>query len=143
MQYDDNVNIIADIGQPRELSGVRVMAYLLESSTAKAGYKVGKVTAFTSQDRKSWHEAGAVEHSKAEANDCGVAFFVPLTGKARYVKLAVEKAPGTSRMLLGQIEILGTEPIVPVKKTVPAAAADAREEGPRRRALGGRRAVPL
>ena len=118
VQYDENVNIVADLGQPRELSGVRVMAYLLESSDAKTGYKVGKVTAFTGDDRKTWRKAGAVEHSQAEAGDCGVTFFVPLATKARYVKLDVEKAANASRMLLGQIEIAGTETTAPAKQTV-------------------------
>ena len=118
VQYDDDVNIIADLGQSCELSGVRLMAYLLESSDAKTAYQVGKVTAFTSGDRKTWQEAGTVEHSKAEASDRGVIFCVPLTTHARYVKLNVEKAANAGRMLLGEIEIAGPKPAVPVDKVL-------------------------
>ena len=107
VQYDDNVNITADLEQSRELTGVRLMAYLRESSDPKTGFKVGKVAVFTSNDGKDWQPVGVVEDAKAEVVERGVVFYLPVTTKARYVKLAVAKSPDTSRVVLGEIELLG------------------------------------
>jgi flavin-dependent dehydrogenase len=107
VQYDDDVNITADLEQPRDLTGVRLMAYLRESSDPKSGFKVGKVAVFTSNDGKDWQPAGAVQDAKAEVVERGVVFNVPVTTKARYVKLAVTKSSEANRLVLGEIELLG------------------------------------
>ena len=130
------------ISPPRDLAGVRVMAYEREDSDLKTGFKVGRIAVFTSDDQKSWQPAAVVESAKAEAVDQGVIFFTSLAAKARYVKLTVEKAPGEGRILLGEIEILGPAAAA-VAQHPPAAAAHARQEDPRRSPPHGRSAVSL
>jgi hypothetical protein len=107
VEYGQSVNIVADLERARDLTGVRVMAYQRDF---KKGFKVSRITIFTSDDRQNWRQAAAIEN-KAEAADEDAIFFTPLAAKARYVKLAIEKAPDAARILLGEIEILG--PAVP------------------------------
>ena len=106
VQYDENVNIVADLGKACDLAGVRVMAYLRDASDPKLGFKMERVAVSTSDDQQQWRPAGVAENARAEMVERGVIFFIPMTSKARYVKLAVEKSREAGRLLLGEIEIL-------------------------------------
>ena len=110
VQFSGDVNITADLQQPREITEVRLMAFRRESADRKTGFKVAGVTVWTSQDGKTWKEEAVAK--AREVDDLSV-FSAPLAANVRYVKLAVKKAPELDRMLLGEIEIIGQKKVTP------------------------------
>lgn len=110
VQYDGDVTITADVGKPTEIDGVRVGAYFREAGS-KNGFKVESITAWTSDDKQSWQEAGSLKNTNTEELSL---LSIPVKAKARYVKLAVKKTADVSRLLLGEIEILKPMPAVAI-----------------------------
>lgn len=126
VQYDGNVNLIADLGEAQEVTEVRLMAFQREQgkplpaakgakSLVLSGFKVSRVTVSTSDDKKAWKQQAEVKNTGAEET---VVLSSPLQGKTRYLKLAIEKADDVSRVLLGEIEIIGER-----KKAAPLTTA--------------------
>ncbi len=106
VQFDQDVNITVDLGQTREIAAVNLWAY---HSSGSAAYRVGSLTVSTSDDAKAWESGRTVQPPKDQA-DTVYSLTAPLSGRARYLKLAVGKAPSAQRMLLGEIEILAPAP---------------------------------
>ncbi len=105
VQYDANVNLTADLGQAEEIQEVRLMLFRRLGSTAEDNFDVKDVTVLTSNDGQTWNRVAAVEN-QAPAADQAV-LKVPVGAAARYVRLSVRKPEGFSRMLLGEVEIVG------------------------------------
>jgi len=108
VQYDDDVNLTLDLGEPRDVAGVHVWTY---QRTGSSGFRVRDVTVFTSDDKRAWREGGTVDG--ATSKNLGDASFnlpVRLSTRTRYLKLHVRKAPGAARILLGEIEVVGPVP---------------------------------
>ena len=106
VQFDQDVNITVDLGQPRDVAQVNLWAY---HGSGAGGYRVGRFTVSTSDDAKAWKPGTAVQPPK-EQTDTSYSLTAPLSGRARYLKLDVRKAPGAPRMLLGEIEVLAPPP---------------------------------
>lgn len=108
VQYDDDVNLTLDLGEPRDVAGVHVWTY---QRTGSSGFRVRDVMVFTSDDERSWREAGTVDG--ATSKNLGDASFnlpIRLSTRTRYLKLHVRKAPGAARILLGEIEVVAPAP---------------------------------
>lgn len=106
VQYDDDVNIVLDLGAPKDISRIRVYAYHQRSP---AGYRVGRIALGTSDDKSAWQPAGEIKNT-SDGSENLIELSAPLRARARYVKLFFEKAPGAERMLLGEIEVVGPAP---------------------------------
>ncbi len=102
VQYDGDATITADLGKPQELRKLRVMAY---RRPGEGGFDVQSITVFTSDDQKNWRQV-AVLQSPEEDGEL-IVFAAPVEAKARYVRLAAKKPAEVSRMLVGEIELIG------------------------------------
>ena len=105
VQFNDDVNLVFDLGEPKEIQSFRLMCY--RRATGKDAYRVGIVEVFTSDDGKTWTKrCGTTANSNQIATHLdGASGDVGAT--ARYVKLALKKHPAAARMLLGEVELIG------------------------------------
>jgi len=110
VQYDGDVNITADLGKPQQLSEVRLIYY--SRPRGESAFDVKSVTIFASDDQQSWRQLATVPSQQrvaiseaAVAN--GFVLSAPIAAKTRYIKLSVQKSDEASRMLLGEIELVG------------------------------------
>lgn len=101
VQYDSDVSIVTDFGSVKEVDSAYLLAYQRPND-----FTVGKVTVFTSNDKKDWQQKlvlknHAIKQGRFEGNPVELA--VDLGVKTRYVRFDVEKAKGSSRILLAEI----------------------------------------
>jgi hypothetical protein len=120
VQYDGDVTLTVDLPQEQEIAQVGVMAY-----QRKGDFRVGTVTVYTSDDKKEWRQVGAVKNAPAqqeEKRDECVPLLTAVSGKTRYLRLALKQSPDAKRILLGEIVVLGPRPAassgVPVLRLV-------------------------
>jgi hypothetical protein len=102
VQYDEDVNITVDLGLPRDVAQVNLWAF---HQSGAGGYRVGSLAVSLSDDGKKWRPGVTVEPPR-ELTEISYRLPATLSGRARYLKLAVKKAAGAKRMLLGEIEVL-------------------------------------
>ena len=106
VQYDGDVEIVADLGKTAEVTNTHVLVY-----QRRGGFEVRDVVAFTSDDGNTWTRRGQVRnallHQGNFEQDC-IPLTIQVNAKARYVKFAVAKTDHVERMLLGEIVIQGT-----------------------------------
>jgi len=111
VQYDGDVSIVADLQEAKEIDEVRLMVFYRGSASERArNFVVRDVTVFTSDDKETWKEVGAIEN---ESTEDPTVLSVPVDAKTRYVKLDVKKADDVDRILLGEIEIVEPGPATP------------------------------
>lgn len=103
VQFDDDVNIVVDLGATKDVAQVRVHAY---HQMTGPGYRVGSITIATSNDKSQWQQAAVIENNRTWG-ETSIELSAPLTAKTRYLRLFFRKAPGATRMLLGEIEVVG------------------------------------
>lgn len=119
VQYNADVTITADLGKPQPVRAVRVMVYRrASSSTAGSAFDVASVAVSCSNDQKDWQAVKTVPNDQP-LDEC-VTLAIPVEVEARYLKFEVRKPEAVSRILLGEIEIIG-----PPKEAAPALAAPA------------------
>ena len=112
VQYEQEPTILADLGQTQRVGKVRIMAYQRTSGKGGTNFKVDRIAVATSTDQKTWQAAPEVvnpDQESGSSQDACVQIQVPVNQPARWVKLVFTKAPGSARILLGEIEIVGTE----------------------------------
>ncbi len=102
VEYAGDVNVLVDLAKPRDVAKVNVWTY---HRSGPGGYAVQSVTVFTSDDKKSWQQAAVIPSAK-NAGEMSIHLSGGFSARARYLKLLVKKAPGASRILLGEIEVL-------------------------------------
>lgn len=106
LQFDGDVRIVADIGDRREIGGIRVVTYVQKGGRSA---RAGRVTVFTSDDHRRWRQAAVLEGGKPGGAADLQTFFAPLKAEAHYVRFDVTKAADAKRLLLAQVEVLGKE----------------------------------
>jgi hypothetical protein len=111
VQYDADVNITADLGKPQQVKEVRLMYYSRPSGDG-SGFDVKSVTIFAGDDKQSWTQLAVLpSQQRTVMNEApvGSGFLLagPIAVQARYVKLSVQKGDNASRILLGELEIIG------------------------------------
>jgi hypothetical protein len=107
VQYNDDVALDADLGAVREVGEVRIVVYYRgEASSAGSGFNVQSVAVAVSDDGQSWEQVAELEGQSGPG--CYV-LSAPVEAAARYVRFDVKKPPQFDRMLLGQIQVFGTE----------------------------------
>ncbi len=112
VEYAGDVNLVLDLLEPQQAGEARVMAYQRESSAD--GFKVGSITVFTSDDKKTWREVGMAKNDQPDdgAADPCVVLSAPVKAKTRYLRVAVKKDPAAKRILLGEVEVTAPGPAV-------------------------------
>ncbi len=105
VQYNGDVEIVADLGAAKRVGKVRVTFYRrLQSGSAGMGFDVRDMTVWSSPDGKKWSPVGAVE-SESGAQDIA-RLSLPVDITQRYFKIGLRLPKGYQRMLLGEIEFL-------------------------------------
>jgi Glycoside hydrolase 123, N-terminal domain/F5/8 type C domain len=102
VQYDGDVNILLDLLSNKKVSDVTVYAY------HKSKFQVGTITIYTSVDKKNWKKVKAVTNNNPEQKSISVpalAFKFILNMKTRYIKVAINRKPGSNRLLIGEIVV--------------------------------------
>lgn len=122
VQYDNNVQIIADLGRSQPVRLVRAMVFRRPLGAAGgSGFDVQRITVSLSDDQQQWRPAATIENDRPP-EELSV-LTAPIDATARYVRLGFEKPEGFERMLLGEIEIVGPpqsrDPIAADKRPAP------------------------
>ena len=112
VQYDGEVTITADLGAAQPLREAAVVIFHASSGN----YNAAAVNVASSTDGKSWREHG---ERKCENFQLGANLLrLPLEATARWVRVQVRPAADSTRLLLGELALLG-----PAPSSVPVAAA--------------------
>jgi hypothetical protein len=105
VQFDGDVTIVADLGEPKPVREVRLMVYSRNSSDRPTGFKVQSVEFSTRSGEEPWSPGILVENKSTEDD---AVLSAPVEATTRYVRLVVKKTDDCDRILLGEIEIVGT-----------------------------------
>ena len=100
VQYDGDVNLTLDLGKVQDITDLYVMAYHRNLGGANP-FIVDTVTVSTSQDKQQFTEAAAIKNPEPQG-EC-IPLWTPVAAKTRYLRLAVKRAEGTERILLGEV----------------------------------------
>jgi len=119
VQFDDDVTITAELREPQPVERVRAVFYRRASGGA-TDFDVASIVVSASDDQKTWKPVATLGSEQFKApdetgGDDVMVAVAPVGAKARYVRLAFKRPAGVSRMLLGEIEIIGTAPAVAAK----------------------------
>ncbi|MFP4056178.1 MAG: FAD-dependent oxidoreductase [Candidatus Brocadiia bacterium] len=104
VQYDGDVTVVADLGEPKPIRKAHLLVY------HRSDFQVAGVDVALSQDGREWKPVATVRnpHPPQEALRAPA---IPLSAavgqRARYVRLAVRRAAGSERLLLGEIVLEG------------------------------------
>jgi len=115
VQYDGDVTIISDLGQPQQMEEIRAMYYYRPVANGGTAFDIESITAYTSDDGQTWRQTAALEKEPLPPDpphDFCITAKASVASKARYVRLAVKKAEHAERILLGEIELIGPRQIV-------------------------------
>ena len=112
VQYDGDVNIVADLGQAKGVGAVTLYVY------HRVDYSLDSVLVATSVDGEEWNERGTVrnEHPpQASPESAADALSLSVDDTVRFVRFTAKRAAGSTRVLLGEIEVSPKES-VPVRQ---------------------------
>jgi hypothetical protein len=119
VQYDGDVSLVLDLGAEKEIGRAHLLAYQRPED-----FEVARVTVSTSSNTRDWSAPIVVtnaELGQGTFEQEALVLSAAIPAKARYVKLDVQRGPGSSRVLLGEIVVEG--PTVP--ETTPASVQPA------------------
>jgi len=129
VQYAGDTQITVDLGRRQPIAKVRAIVYERTSGIGGSNFIVRRLIVSTSDDGHAWREVARVENPglPKDALSEGIPLTAPVSGPARWVRFAFQKDPKASRILLGEVEVIGpstgpadpTRPVRPmhVKKT--------------------------
>ena len=108
VQYNGDVEIVCDLGEPKAVAKVNLMVYYRRgTSELKSGFIVQNLEVSTRVGEGPWQPGASVEN-KLTADSGAISAAVGKT--VQHVKLLVKKSDDVDRILLGEIEIVGPEP---------------------------------
>ncbi|NQV34558.1 MAG: FAD-dependent oxidoreductase, partial [Phycisphaeraceae bacterium] len=111
VQYNGPVTFQADLGQARPVRSVSVLVY-----QRPGDFEVTEVSLEASTNGQDWASVGTMKNSHPGQGfeQQALALSTAMDQKIRYIRVRVRPAPGTQRVLLGEIFIEGeTQPRVP------------------------------
>ena len=101
LQYDEDVNLVVDLGKPVEVARLSLMTYQRPN-----GFAVGELRVATSDDGKQWKEVATTKNNGwGGAEDKTVDLMAAVDATTRYLQLSLSKAQGCERMLLAELHI--------------------------------------
>jgi hypothetical protein len=103
VQYNEDVTLTVDLGEPREVGRVTLIGY---QRPKLEPFHVASVAVARSNDGKTWQEVGVVKTQDPE--EPLVTLSADVDDTTRFLRLAVEGGEQATRILLG--EILVTKP---------------------------------
>jgi flavin-dependent dehydrogenase len=101
VQYNGDVNVVADLGAERFVDKATILVYQRTND-----FEVAQVAVSVSGDRQQWLRVGVVQNQRlAEGafEEGALPLSVAVRQEARYLKFAVRKTPGAKRVLLAEI----------------------------------------
>ena len=107
VQYNGDVNIVADLGAERPVGGICVMAYQRDGD-----FEVESVTVSASSDAQQWRQVAILQNARlgqGNSEEAAIGLSSPVDRTTRYLRFAVKKSPGAKRVLLGEILIAGPQ----------------------------------
>jgi len=113
VQYNGDVTLTLDLITAQPVGGVHLVAF-----HRRGEFEVASIAVSISEDSKKWSKPITIANKsvgKVLGNDTPIQLSAFLVGKARYVRVAVRKAPGCARILLGEVAVEGM-----AKKTIRA-----------------------
>ena len=116
VQYNGDVNLIADLGAEQFVDKASVLVYQRNND-----FEVAQVAVSLSGDGQQWRPAAVVQNQRlgqGAFEDAAIPLSVAVRQQARYLKFAVKKTPGAKRVLLGEI-VLENKPEGSPAKTGP------------------------
>lgn len=121
VQYNGDVTLTLDLQQERPLRQVRAMVY-----QRPGDFRIDRVQLSSSRDGATWTAHGPTPNptdAKEAHVDQALALRLPVAAPARYLKLEFSAAPGTDRLLLGEILVESAGPVDPAALARAAANA--------------------
>ncbi len=109
VQYGGDPTITCDLGGVKDVASAGAIVFHRPDD-----FGLGKMTVETSTDGKEWKKAGAAggDLKAAPSSMADVQVVrpaVPIDGTCRYVRFGITRAPGTERILLGELLLIGPE----------------------------------
>jgi len=98
VQYDADVILTTDLGQARTVRSLEVIAF-----SRPRDFDVTAIQVDTGLDGRTWQAAGRI---KGEPGNGTVRFSLPFQTPFRYARIAVGRAAGAKRILLGSVRFL-------------------------------------
>ena len=127
VQYDGDVVLTADLGEPTDLAELRLLSFYRENAPEREqNFKVASIEVATSRDGENWTAQGVAERPEGNVQtDAVMTIRLELTATARYIRIEVKKADDVDRILLGELLILPQDEAVepaPGEETPPLPA---------------------
>ncbi|MBN2311819.1 MAG: FAD-dependent oxidoreductase [Candidatus Hydrogenedentes bacterium] len=103
VEYGGDVTVTVDLGEPKAIGQVHVMAFQRVREA-----EIDSIVVSMSDDKTSWREAAVIKNELAGQGDyvdSAIALSAPVTGTARYLRFLARKTEPAGRVLLGEIVI--------------------------------------
>ncbi|NOZ19470.1 MAG: FAD-dependent oxidoreductase [Planctomycetes bacterium] len=100
VQYDGDVTITVDLQEEKDLQKAGALIY------HQRDFQVDSLTVHASTDGKEWRKIATIKNTEPEqetVREEGIPLLADVNGKARYLRLAFKRAPGSTRLLIGEI----------------------------------------
>lgn len=103
VQYDGDVTLIADLGAVRDIGKACTLVYHAKD------FLVQSVAVAVSNDGASWRDVAVVENAAPKGHEtlAALPLVADVDGKARYVRFAVKRREGSTRILVGELIVAG------------------------------------
>ncbi|MBN1346407.1 MAG: FAD-dependent oxidoreductase [Phycisphaerae bacterium] len=107
VQYNGDVTITIDLGEPKALDEARIMYFQSDRR-----FEMESVTVLTGDDGKTWTQRAPIRNPKLAQGEWAkspLTLTMPIAARARYVRFHITKGKSADRMLLGEIQIISRE----------------------------------
>ena len=115
VQYDGDVQIVATLGEPAVVDAAHVLLY------HQRDFQIAQVVVSVSDDGKQWEQAGVVRNPHPPQRDRTAAALdlsCPVGRRTRHVRVAIGRAAGAKRVLIGEIALAPAEAKAAVRSIV-------------------------
>lgn len=108
VQYSGDVNITVELQSEAAPTKAYVMVY------HRKDFLVHSVTFYASSDKKSWRQVAVVKNDapaqESDYNSSALMLSALVEGKPKYLRFLVRNSPGSGRVLVGEIAVVGPAP---------------------------------
>ncbi|MCX7049082.1 MAG: FAD-dependent oxidoreductase [Candidatus Sumerlaeota bacterium] len=112
VQYDDDVNIVIDLGKECGVKKIHAMVFRAKD------YNADSMTVSVSNDKRDWRQIGEAKNDNSTATLNTLS--LDMAASTRYVKCFFKKSAGATRILIGEILI---EPAASPDKAEPKSSS--------------------